>query len=171
MSQFFKYFPNFISKLWNSFFITICILCCAVLCLVAQLCPTLCDPMDCSLPDSSLLGDSPRQEYWSGLPCPPPEDLPNPGIKSRSSALQADSLPSEIFYLTYLKTLFWERVHRIAKGVSGKKHAKNPALSRRETVERYIPTSYNPFPITDRFLGPVWQICEQVYVHGRELLF
>ena len=95
MSQFFKYFENCISKLQNSFFITICILCCAVLYLVAQLCPTLCDPMDCSLPDSSLLGDSPRQEYWSGLPCPPPEDLPNPGIKSRSSALQADSLPSE----------------------------------------------------------------------------
>jgi len=22
-----------------------------------------------------------RQEYWSGLPCPPPEDLPHPGIK------------------------------------------------------------------------------------------
>ena len=25
-----------------------------------------------------------RQEYWSGLPCPPPGDLPNPGIKSES---------------------------------------------------------------------------------------
>ena len=25
-----------------------------------------------------------RQEYWSGLPCPPPEDLPNPGIKPAS---------------------------------------------------------------------------------------
>ena len=25
-----------------------------------------------------------RQEYWSGLPCPPPEDLPNPGIKPTS---------------------------------------------------------------------------------------
>ena len=25
-----------------------------------------------------------RQEYWSGLPCPPPEDLPNPGIKPMS---------------------------------------------------------------------------------------
>ena len=37
----------------------------------------------------------PRQEYWSGLPCPPPGDLPNPGIKPRSPALQADSLPSE----------------------------------------------------------------------------
>ena len=36
-----------------------------------------------------------RQEYWSGLPCPPPGDLPNPGIKHRSPALQVDSLPSE----------------------------------------------------------------------------
>ena len=35
-----------------------------------------------------------RQEYWSGLPCPSPGDLPNPGIKLRSLALQADSLPS-----------------------------------------------------------------------------
>ena len=36
-----------------------------------------------------------RQEYQSGLPCPPPGDLPNPGIKPRSPTLQADSLPSE----------------------------------------------------------------------------
>jgi len=36
-----------------------------------------------------------RQEYWSGLPCPPPEDPPNSGIKPRSPTLQADSLPSE----------------------------------------------------------------------------
>ena len=36
-----------------------------------------------------------RQEYWSGLPCPPPWDLPNPGIEPRSPALQADSLPSD----------------------------------------------------------------------------
>ena len=35
------------------------------------------------------------QEYWSGLPCPPPGDRPNPGIEPRSPALQADSLPSE----------------------------------------------------------------------------
>ena len=34
-----------------------------------------------------------RQDYWSGLPCPPLEDLPNPGIESVSPALQADSLP------------------------------------------------------------------------------
>ena len=36
-----------------------------------------------------------RQEYWSGLPCPPPGDLPNPRIKPRSPTLQEDSLPSE----------------------------------------------------------------------------
>ena len=36
-----------------------------------------------------------RQEYWSGLPFPSPGDLPNPGIKPMSPALQADSLPYE----------------------------------------------------------------------------
>ena len=36
-----------------------------------------------------------RQEYWSGLPFPSPGDLPDPGIESRSPALQADALPSE----------------------------------------------------------------------------
>ena len=37
-----------------------------------------------------------RQQYWSGLPCPSPADLPNPGIEPRSPALQADSLPAEL---------------------------------------------------------------------------
>ena len=36
-----------------------------------------------------------RQEYWSGLPCPPPGDLPNPGIEPWSQSMQVDSLPSE----------------------------------------------------------------------------
>jgi len=38
------------------------------------------------------------QEYWSKLPCPPPGDLPDPGIKLESSVspmLQADSLSVE----------------------------------------------------------------------------
>ena len=37
-----------------------------------------------------------RQEYWSGLPFPSPGELPDPGIKPRSPALQADALPSEL---------------------------------------------------------------------------
>ena len=36
-----------------------------------------------------------RQEYWSGLPFPPPGKLSDPGIEPRSPALQADALPSE----------------------------------------------------------------------------
>ena len=36
-----------------------------------------------------------RHEYYSGLPCPSPGDLPNPGIEPRSPTLQVDSLPTE----------------------------------------------------------------------------
>ena len=45
-----------------------------------QSCPTLCNPMDYS-PQAPLSMGFSRQEYWSGLPCPPPGDLPDPGIK------------------------------------------------------------------------------------------
>ena len=41
--------------------------------------------VNCQDPVSLVLS---RQEYWSGLPCPLPEDLPNPWIKPRSLALQ-----------------------------------------------------------------------------------
>ena len=50
--------------------------------LVTQLCPTLCDPADCSPPSRILwLWNYSRQEYRSGLPFPSPGDLPNPGIE------------------------------------------------------------------------------------------
>ena len=57
-----------------------------VLCLVAQSSPTLCDPTDCSLPSSSVCGDSPGRN--TGLGCHLPGDLPNPGIEARFSALK-----------------------------------------------------------------------------------
>ena len=62
--------------------------------LVVQSCLTLVTPrtVACQAP---LFMDFPRQEYWSRLPFPPPGDLPDPGIKPRSPALQADSLPTE----------------------------------------------------------------------------
>ena len=41
----------------------------------------------------------PRQEYWSGLPFSSPGDLPDPGIKPGSPALQANSLLSEPFQI------------------------------------------------------------------------
>ena len=62
-------------------------------CVCAHLCLTLCVPLDCSLPGSSV--EFFRQEYWSGLPFPPPGDLPKPGVEpmfAESYALQADFL-------------------------------------------------------------------------------
>ena len=61
--------------------------------LIAQLCLTLCDPMDCSLPDSFV--EFSKQEYWSELPFPSPGDLPKPGIEPGSPA-KAASLPTEL---------------------------------------------------------------------------
>ena len=50
---------------------------------VAQSCPTTGNPMDWSL-QAFLSMEFSRQEYWSRLPFPTPEDLPNPGIKPTS---------------------------------------------------------------------------------------
>ena len=47
----------------------------------AKLRLTLCDPMDCSPPRSSVHGILQAKEHWSGLPCPSPGDLPYPGIE------------------------------------------------------------------------------------------
>ena len=67
----------------------------------------VCDSVNCSVVSDSVTPWTvacqaplsirfPRQEYWSGLPCPPPGNLPNPGMEPRSLALQVDSLPSEL---------------------------------------------------------------------------
>ena len=97
---------------------------------VAQLCPTLCDPVDYTVHGIlqvrivewvtipfSRGSSQPRdqsqvsctagrfftsgatkeaQEYWRGEPIPSPVDLPDPGIKLGSPALQVDSLPAEL---------------------------------------------------------------------------
>ena len=62
--------------------------------LVAQLCLTLCDPMDCSSP-APLSMEFFRQETGVGSHSLLQEDLSDPGIKPRSPALQADLLLSE----------------------------------------------------------------------------
>ena len=65
-----------------------------MLCLVAQLYLTLCDPMDCNLPGASVHGIL-QARILERVAMPPPGDLPNLGIKPRSPALQTDSLSSE----------------------------------------------------------------------------
>ena len=78
----------------------------------AQVCPTLCDPVDCS--SLALLSVGfPRQDYWSGLPFPSPGDLPNPGIDPGSPALQADSLPFEPWFNGSKASLVAQRLKRL----------------------------------------------------------
>ena len=61
---------------------------------IAQLCPTLCNPMDCSLPVSSVHEISQaRILEWVAISFP--RGTSRPGIGPRSPTLQRDSLPSE----------------------------------------------------------------------------
>ena len=62
--------------------------------LVTESCPTLCNPMDCSPPGSSVCGIL-QAEYWRGVPFLSPGALFDPGIEPRPPALQAGSLLSE----------------------------------------------------------------------------
>ena len=91
---------------------------------VVESCLTLCNPMDYTVhgmlqafsllqgifPTQGLIPGPPHcrrmfyrlshreaQEYWNGEPIHSPGDLPNPGIKPRSPAFQADSLPAELW--------------------------------------------------------------------------
>ena len=68
---------------------------CVCVCLVAQSCPTLCNPMDCSPPGSSVHGDSPGKN--TGVSCYALLQgiLSNWGIEPQSPSLKPDSLPSE----------------------------------------------------------------------------
>ena len=62
-------------------------------CLVTKSCPTLCNPRTVTRLTPLSMG-FPRQKYWSGLPFPSPEDLPDPGIEPMSLALAG------IFFIT-----------------------------------------------------------------------
>ena len=61
---------------------------------VAKFFPALANPWTVAH-QAPLSMEFSRQEYWNGLPFPSPGYLPDPGIELRSSALQADSLPSD----------------------------------------------------------------------------
>ena len=61
---------------------------------IAQSCPTLCNPWPVAYQDPQFMKFS-SQEYWSGLPFSSPGDLPFPGIELGFSTLQAVALLSE----------------------------------------------------------------------------
>ena len=71
-----------------------------------QLCPSLVTSWTVAHQAPSSMGFS-RQEYWGGLPCPPPEDLPDPGIEPPS--LMSPALVGRFFttvkYYTTIKKM------------------------------------------------------------------
>ena len=69
--------------------------------LVAQLCPTLCNPTDPLAHQAPLSMGFPRQEYWCGFSFPCPEDLPDLRREPVSPVLQVDSVP--LSHITYLR--------------------------------------------------------------------
>ena len=79
-----------------------------------QLCPTLCDPVDCSLLGSSVHRIS-QARYWSRLPFSPPGDLPHPGNKPTSSALARG------FFIT---STTWEVPHVLIISAKGNNQTK-----------------------------------------------
>ena len=75
---------------------------------IRSVCQTLCDPVDYSPPESSVHGVF-QARILKWVPFPSPGDLPNPGIKPRSPALQADSSSSEPPGKTLKKERKWNR--------------------------------------------------------------
>ena len=76
-------------------YLLIQLICRVQACSVTRSCATLCDPMGCSPPCSSVHGTL-QEDYWSWLTFPPPGNTPDPGMEPESPmspALQADSLP------------------------------------------------------------------------------
>ena len=85
-------FPHFTTLNWRGRSMLMCV--CQVKVKVTQSCLTVCDPMDYSLPGSSVHGIF-QTRYWIGLPFPSPGDLPNSGIKPWPPVLQVGFLSSE----------------------------------------------------------------------------
>ena len=95
---------------------------------VTQSCPTLGAPQTVVY-QTPLYMEFSRQEYWSGLPCPPSGDLPKPEVEPRSLALQTDSLPSEtppvnqsVQWLIHFRffTTPWTSAHQTSLFITGK---------------------------------------------------
>ena len=104
-----------------------------------------------------------RQEYWNGLPFPSPGDLSDPGIKSRSPALQADSLPSEppanpwwdsevqgIVYLWLIHIVVWQKPIQHYKAVTLQLKIKKEVMCHpqpgAQLPERVSSDSWGQFP-------------------------
>ena len=134
--------------------------------LVAQSCLTVFDPWTVAH-QAPLYMEFSRQEYWSGLPCPSPGNLPNPGVEPRCPALQADSLLFELpgkpnssleqcnFYLG-LKELHKEPRHKCSQDRDWEKKYMQITYLRKDFVLVHS-SCYNKVPQTG-WLKNKWEV-------------
>ena len=91
-----------------------------------QLCSTLCNSMSSRAPLSTGFS---RQEYWSGLLCPPPGDLPNPGIEPMSLMSPASA---GRFFTTGAT---WEDLKLVCSCIGWKSNQASPMAGENSTTE------------------------------------
>ena len=108
-----------------------------LICSVAQSCPALCDPMNCSLPGSSVWEFS-RQEYWGGLPCPPLGDFPHPGIKPTS--ITSPALAGRFFTTCIFRGFPGGSV---VKNLPAMQETQVPSLGWEDPLEKQMATQYS----------------------------
>ena len=115
-----------------------------------QSCPTLCDSMDYIARQAPLSMGFSRQEFWSGLPCPPPGDLPNPGIEPMSltsPALAGGSFTTSAAWKAPLHHTEWQYNFQSAFWASAPKHA-HPRHRERCRTEVGPALVHDPSPLT-----------------------
>ena len=116
-----------------------------------QLCLTLCNPMNYIACPTPLSMEFSRQEYLSGLPCPPPGYLPDPGIRTASPEtleLLADSLPlshQEDYVSHTPKYKIWKAsmymcINKQKEKINENDHITNPGYSPSLTLQKYLTT-------------------------------
>ena len=124
-------------------------------------------PYDCSLPGSSVHVIL-QASIWSGFPCPPPGNLPNPGIQQMSPALQADSLPlshrgSPIHILFIWLFSCWVMFHSLWP--HGLQHARLPCPSPSpEICSNSCPFNQWCHPTISSSVAP-FSFCPQSFQH------
>ena len=117
-------------------------------CFITKLCLTFCNTVDCSPPGSSVHG-CPRQEHCSGLPFPPPGDLPHPGIKPLPPALAGGFFTAHWATTEAHSILYWPQIHLSQTSVSkegpGNKELAKPTPKTVKTQQDLLSVDKEPF--------------------------
>ena len=117
-------------------------------CFITKLCLTFAIPGTVAHQAPLSMG-CPRQEHWSGLPFPPPGDLPHPGIKPLPRALAGGFFTAHWATTEAHSILYWSQIHLSQTSVSkegpGNKELAKPTPKTVKTQQELLPVDKEPF--------------------------